>query len=392
MAETQIKTTTVNFGPQHPSAHGVLRLVLEMDGEVVERADPHIGQLHRGTEKLLEHKTYIQGLPYMDRMDYVNALSFEHGFSLAVEKLLGIEIPRRAQFIRVMYLELSRLLKHIFTVGFASLDIGLMAPSVWGFEHRERIMEFIEAACGARFHTNYIRPGGVAVDIPDGLLEKVEAWTYVFEKDFESVKRLSLHNRIFKQRMVNIGVVSAEDALSMGFSGPNLRASGVAWDLRKAQPYEIYDELDFDVVTAKTGDSYDRFLLRTGEIAQSLKIIRQVVKMMPEGPVKVDDSHISPPKRSRMKSSMEELINHFKYFSEGFHVPAGETYTAVEVPSGEFGVYMISDGSNKPYRVKLRVTGFSHLQSIMHIGKGHMLADAVGIMGVLDIVFGEIDR
>lgn len=392
MSETQIKTTTINFGPQHPAAHGVLRLVLEMDGEVIERADPHIGQLHRGTEKLLEHKTYIQGLPYLDRMDYVNALSLEHGFALAIEKLLDIEIPRRAQCIRVLFLELSRLLKHIFTVGFGSLDIGLMAPSVWGFEHRERIMEFIEAACGARFHANYIRPGGVAVDIPEGLLEKVEAWTYTFEKDFESVKRLSMHNRIFKQRMVDIGIVSKEEAINMGYSGPNLRASGVAWDLRKAQPYEIYDELDFDVVTGSTGDTYDRFLVRVGEIAQSLKIIRQVIKMIPEGPVKVEDHRISPPPRDRIKNSMEELIHHFKYFSEGFHVPAGETYTAVEVPSGEFGVYMVSDGSNKPYRVKLRVTGFAHLQSVVHVAKNHMLADAVGIMGILDIVFGEIDR
>ncbi len=392
MSEVQIKTSTINFGPQHPAAHGVLRLVLEMDGEVIERADSHIGQLHRGTEKLMETKTYMQGLPYLNRMDYVNAMSFEHGFSMAVEKLMGVEIPQRAQYIRVLYLELSRMLKHIFTVGFASLDIGLMAPSVWGFEHRERIMEFIEAACGARFHTNYIRPGGVAMDIPDELLKKIKDWTYAFEKDFESIKRLTMHNRLFKQRTVDIGVVSKEEAINMGYTGPNLRASGVAWDLRKAQPYEIYDQLDFDVVIGKTGDTFDRFLVRVGEIAQTLNIIRQVVDKMPKGDVKVNDYKFTPPPRGLIKTSMEELIHHFKLFSEGYNVPKGETYSAVEVPAGEFGVYLVSDGSNKPYRVKFRVTGFAHLQSMAHVLKHHMLADAVAIMGAIDIVFGEIDR
>ncbi len=392
MSEVEIKTSTINFGPQHPAAHGVLRLVLEMDGEVIERADSHVGQLHRGTEKLMETKTYMQGLPYLNRMDYVNAMSLEHGFTMAVEKLLNVEIPERAQYIRVLYLELSRMLKHIFTVGFASLDIGLMAPSVWGFEHRERIMEFIEAACGARFHTNYIRPGGVAMDIPDELLAKIKDWTYSFEKDFESVKHLTMYNRVFKQRTVDIGVVSREDAINMGYSGPNLRASGVAWDLRKAQPYEIYEKLDFDIPVGKTGDTYDRFLVRVEEIAQTLKIIRQVVDNMPKGPVKVDDYKLTPPPRALIKSSMEELIHHFKLFSEGYNVPKGETYSAVEVPSGEFGVYLVSDGSNKPYRVKFRVTGFAHLQSMAHILKHHMLADAVAIMGGIDIVFGEIDR
>ncbi len=392
MSEVEIKTSTINFGPQHPAAHGVLRLVLEMDGEVIERADSHIGQLHRGTEKLMETKTYMQGLPYLNRMDYVNAMSFEHGFSMAVEKLMNVEIPERAQYIRVLYLELSRMLKHIFTVGFASLDMGLMAPSVWGFEHRERIMEFIEAACGARFHTNYIRPGGVAMDISDELLAKIKDWTYIFEKDFESIKRLTMHNRLFKQRTVDIGVVSKEEAINMGYTGPNLRASGVAWDLRKAQPYEIYDQLDFDIVVGKTGDTFDRFLVRVGEIAQTLNIIRQIVDKMPQGEVKVNDYKFTPPPRALIKTSMEELIHHFKLFSEGYNVPKGETYTAVEVPAGEFGVYLVSDGSNKPYRVKFRVTGFAHLQSMAHVLKHHMLADAVAIMGAIDIVFGEIDR
>lgn len=394
MTETaqHLKNTTINFGPQHPAAHGVLRLVLEMDGEVVERADPHIGLLHRGTEKLIEHKTYLQALPYFDRLDYVSPMAQEHCFALAVEKLLGCEVPRRAQYIRVMFCELTRILNHILNVTTQALDVGAMTPLLWLFEEREKILEFYERASGARFHSAYIRPGGVHQDIPDGMLADVLKFCDGFVKVLDDVDSLLTDNRIWKQRTVDIGVVTREEALAWGFSGPMLRGSGVVWDLRKQQPYDVYGELEFDIPIGKNGDCWDRYLIRMEEMRQSVRIIRQCVENMPTGAVVTADPKIAPPKRAAMKTSMESLINHFKLYTEGYHVPAGETYTAVEAPKGEFGVYLVSDGTNKPYRCKIKAPGFAHLQGLEFMSKGHMLADVAAIIGTLDIVFGEIDR
>ncbi len=387
-----LKNMTINFGPQHPAAHGVLRLVLEMDGEVVDRADPHIGLLHRGTEKLIEHKTYLQALPYFDRLDYVSPMCQEHAYSLAVEKLLGCEIPLRAQYIRVMFSEITRILNHILNVTTQALDIGAMTPLLWLFEEREKMLEFYERTSGARFHSAYIRPGGVHQDIPDGLLEDIDAFCNGFGQYIDDVEGLLTENRIWKQRTVDIGVISKEDALAWGFSGPMLRGSGVAWDLRRAQPYEVYDRMIFDVAIGKHGDCYDRYLVRMEEMRQSLRIIKQCVAEMPEGETLTNDTQVAPPRRELMKHSMEALIRHFKLYSEGYRVPAGETYTAVEAPKGEFGVYLIADGSDKPYRCKIRAPGYTHLQALDFMSKGHMLADVSAIIGTLDVVFGEIDR
>lgn len=392
MAEAQIKNYTINFGPQHPAAHGVLRLVLEMGGEVVERADPHIGLLHRGTEKLIEYKSYMQAVPYFDRLDYVCPMNQEHAFVLAVEKLLGIEAPKRAQYIRVLYDEIGRILNHILNCFAFALDVGAMTPMLYGFEEREKLMEFYERISGARLHAAFYRVGGVAFDMPKGLAEDILAWTETFPKVLADCETLLNDNRIFKQRTVDIGIVSAEEAMDWGFSGPNLRASGIAWDLRKSQPYAVYSELDFDIPVGKNGDCYDRYMVRIEEMKESLKIIRQCIQQMPEGPVRVEDRKIAAPKRPEMKRSMEALIHHFKLFTEGFHVPAGETYTVIETPKGEFGVYLISDGSNRPYRCKIRAPAFAHLQGLDFMSKGHMLADVVANIGSIDIVFGEIDR
>lgn len=390
--ETQIKPYTMNFGPQHPAAHGVLRLVLELDGEVVERADPHIGLLHRGTEKLIEYKTYLQALPYFDRLDYVAPMNQEHAFALATEKLLGITPPMRAQYIRVLFCELTRILNHILNITTYALDVGAITPALWGFEEREKGMEFYDRVCGARLHANYFRPGGVAMDLPKGLLEDMYEWTETFPQVLNDLESLLSNNRIFKQRTVDIGIVSKEQAIDWGFTGPCLRASGVAWDLRKSQPYDVYSQMDFDVPVGKTGDCYARYLVRVEEMRQSLKIMQQCIREIPEGPVKSNDYKVAPPPRAEMKRSMEALIHHFKLFTEGYHVPAGETYTAVEAPKGEFGVYLVSDGSNKPYRCRIRAPGFAHLQGLDFMSKGHLLADTVSIIGSLDIVFGEIDR
>jgi len=390
--QKNIKNMTINFGPQHPAAHGVLRLVLEMDGEVVERADPHIGLLHRGTEKLIEHKTYMQALPYFDRLDYVSPMSQEHAFSLATEKLLGCEVPIRAQYIRVLFCEITRILNHILNITTQALDVGAMTPLLWLFEEREKMMEFYERASGARLHSNYFRTGGVSRDLPPGLLEDISKFAASFPKMLDDTEGLLTENRIFKQRLVDIGVVSKAQALDWGFSGPMLRGSGVPWDLRKSQPYEIYSELDFDIPIGKNGDCYDRYLVRVEEMRQSIKIINQVIEKIPEGPVKSNDRKISPPSRAEMKTSMEALIHHFKLFTEGCHVPSGETYAAVEAPKGEFGVYLIADGSNKPYRCRIKAPGFAHLQGLDFMTKGHLLADVVAVIGTQDIVFGEIDR
>jgi NADH-quinone oxidoreductase subunit D len=392
MAETQIKNMTLNFGPQHPSAHGVLRLVLEMDGEVIDRADPHVGLLHRGTEKLIEYKTYMQAVPYFDRLDYVAPQNQEHAFSLAVEKLLGIEVPLRGQYIRVLYAELGRITNHLFTICAFAMDIGAMTPMLWGFEERERLMEFCERVCGARLHMNYFRPGGVSMDLPVGLVDDIRTWANEFPKVMDDLEALMTENRIFKQRSVDIGAISADDALDWGFSGPCLRACGLAWDLRKAQPYEVYDRMDFDIPVGTHGDCYDRYLVRMLEMRESLKIVHQCLDQMPSGPVKVDDRKISSPPRAEMKNSMEALIHHFKLYTEGYHVPAGETYTVVEAPKGEFGVYLVSDGTSRPYRCKIRTPGFAHLQAMDFLTRGHMLADVVAVLGSLDIVFGEVDR
>lgn len=392
MSEQKIKNMTMNFGPQHPAAHGVLRLVLEMDGEVIERADPHIGLLHRGTEKLIEYKTYIQATPYFDRLDYVAPMNQEHAYCLAIEKLMGVEVPKRAQYIRVLYAEMGRILNHLLNLTAFALDVGAMTPLLWGFEEREKLMEFYERACGARLHANYFRPGGVAADLPAGLLADIDAWCDQFPKFVKDFDRILTGNRIFKQRTVDIGIVSPEEALDWGFTGPNIRASGMAWDLRKSQPYDSYEDFDFDIPIGRNGDCYDRFLVRFEEMNQSLKIMKQAIKDMPDGPVIVENNKVAPPSRSEMKRSMEALIHHFKLFTEGFHVPAGECYAAVEAPKGEFGVYLVSDGSNRPYRCKIRAPGFPHLQGIDFMSKGHMLADVVANIGSLDIVFGEIDR
>ena len=392
MAESQIQNFALNFGPQHPAAHGVLRLVLEMDGEIVERADPHIGLLHRGTEKLIEYKTYLQAVPYFDRLDYVAPMSQEHAFALAVEKLLGIVPPPRAQYIRVLFAEISRILNHILSITTMALDLGAMTPLLWGFEEREKLMEFYERASGARLHAAYFRPGGVHMDLPHGLTEDILTFCDSFPAHLDDVEGLLSDNRIFRQRTVDIGVCSAREAIDWGFTGPMLRGSDVAWDLRKAQPYDAYARVDFDVPVGKTGDCFARYLVRMEEMRQSLKIMRQCIDDMPGGPVTVDDHKIVPPPRAEMKHSMEALIHHFKLYTEGYHVPAGETYTAVEAPKGEFGVYVVSDGTNRPYRCKIRAPGFAHLQGLDFLCKGHMLADVVSIIGSLDIVFGEIDR
>ncbi len=383
---------TINIGPQHPATHGVLRLILELDGETVTRADPHIGLLHRGTEKLIEYKTYMQAVPYFDRLDYVSPMCEEHAFALATEKLLGIVAPDRAQWIRVLFAEITRILNHILAVVHLALDIGAQSPSLWGYEEREKLMEFYDAVSGARMHANYFRPGGVARDMPAGLAERIWQWSEGFPKFLLDIEQLLNENRIFKQRLVDIGVVSPRDALGMGFSGPNLRATGIAWDLRRAQPYDKYAEVEFDIPIGRHGDCFDRYLVRIHEMRESLKIIRQALDKMPLGPVKVQDWKISPPPRAEMKRSMEALIHQFKLFTEGFHVPKGATYTAVESPKGEFGVYLVADGTNKPYRCKIRGTGFSHLQAMELMTKGHMLADAIAVLGSIDIVFGEVDR
>jgi NADH-quinone oxidoreductase subunit D len=391
-SNSEIKTMTINFGPQHPAAHGVLRMVMEMDGEVVERIDPHIGLLHRGTEKLIEHKTYLQAIPYFDRLDYVSPMCQEHAFVMAAEKLLGIEAPRRGQFIRVMFDEITRLLNHLLNVPAYALDVGAMTPMLWAFEQRELLMEFYERVCGARLHAAYYRVGGVHQDLPAGLCEDIMAWTEQFPSFIDDMETLLTENRIFKQRSVDIGVVSAEDAMAWGFTGPMLRGSGVAWDLRKAQPYDVYDEMDFDIPIGKNGDCYDRYLVRVEEMRQSLRIIQQCIEKIPDGPVLSEDGKVAPPRRGEMKQSMEALIHHFKLYTEGVHVPSGETYTAVEAPKGEFGVYLVADGTNKPYRCKIRAPGFAHLAAMDFLCKGHMLADSVAVLGSMDIVFGEIDR
>lgn len=383
---------TLNFGPQHPAAHGVLRLVLDLDGEVVERADPHIGFLHRGTEKLIEHKTYLQAIPYFDRLDYVSPMNQEHAFVIAIERLLEITPPLRAQYIRVLYCELTRLANHLLNIASYAMDVGAITPFLWAFEERETIMEFYERVCGARLHAAYIRPGGVHQDLPEGLLEEIDSFAQRFPKLIDDIETLLTENRIFKVRTVDIGKISAEDALNWGFTGPMLRASGVAWDLRKAQPYEVYDQLEFDIPIGKHGDCYDRYLVRVAEMRESVKLIRQCIAQMPEGPVMTDHRQVAPPPRAEMKQSMEALIHHFKLYTEGFHVPAGEIYAAVEAPKGEFGVYLISDGTNRPYRCKIRAPSFAFLQALDFLSQGHMLADVVAIIGSLDIVFGEIDR
>lgn len=387
-----LKNMTLNFGPQHPAAHGVLRLILEMDGEVITKADPHIGLLHRGTEKLIEHKTYLQAIPYFDRLDYVSPMCQEHAFALTVEKLLGCEVPLRAKYIRVLFAELTRILNHIMNITTQALDVGATTPLLWLFEERERIMEFYERVSGSRMHANYIRPGGIAEDLPGGLIEDIADFNDSFLKILADTETLLTENRIFKQRMVDIGVVSQAQAMDWGFSGPMLRGSGIAWDLRKSNPYEIYEELDFSIPVGKNGDCYDRYLVRIKEMYESVKIIKQVIERMPAGEIKSLDRKISPPPRSEMKDSMEALIHHFKLYTEGYNVPAGEFYGAVEAPKGEFGVYLYSDGSNKPYRCRIKAPGFAHLQGLDFMTKGHMIADVVTIISSLDIVFGEVDR
>ena len=396
MAEPQLRNFTVNFGPQHPAAHGVLRLVLELDGEVVERVDPHIGLLHRGTEKLIEAKTYLQAIPYFDRLDYVAPINQEHAFCIAAEKLLQLTIPRRAQLIRVLYCEIGRLLSHLLNVTTQALDVGALTPPLWGFEEREKLMVFYERASGSRMHANYFRVGGVHADLPAKLLDDIWAFCDPFLKVCDDLEDLLTENRIFKQRNVDIGVVSLADAWAWGFSGVMVRGSGAAWDLRKAQPYECYSELDFDIPVGKNGDNYDRYCIRMEEMRQSVRIMKQCLEQLrsPEGqgPVMIMDNKIVPPKRGEMKRSMEALIHHFKLYTEGFHVPAGEVYAAVEAPKGEFGVYLVSDGTNKPYKCKIRAPGFAHLQAMDFLSRGYMLADIAAIMGSLDIVFGEVDR
>jgi NADH-quinone oxidoreductase subunit D len=392
MPEISLQNYTVNFGPQHPAAHGVLRLVLELDGEVVERADPHIGLLHRGTEKLIEYRPYIQSVGYFDRLDYVSMMCQEHAYVLAIENLLGIEIPERAKYIRVLFSEITRILNHLLNVTTMALDIGAMTPLLWGFEEREKLMEFYERVSGARMHAKYFRPGGVHRDMPAGLTDDIALWMKSFPSVVDDIERLLTDNRIFRQRTVDIGVVSAEEAIDLGFTGPMLRASGVAWDLRKAQPYEVYDRMDFDIPIGRNGDCFERYLIRIEEMRQSLRIMEQCLQQMPEGPVKINDQKIVPPRRAELKRSMEALIHHFKLYTEGFHVPAGETYAAVEAPKGEFGVYLVSDGTNRPYRCHVRASSFPHLAAIDKMSKGHMLPDIPAIIGAMDVVFGEIDR
>jgi NADH-quinone oxidoreductase subunit D len=391
-AKKNIKNLSINFGPQHPAAHGVLRLILEMDGEVIERADPHIGLLHRGTEKLIEYKTYLQAVPYFDRLDYVSPMCQEHGFALAVEKLLKFQVPLRAQYLRVLFSEITRILNHILNITTYALDVGAMTPLLWMFEEREVMMEFYERASGSRLHSAYIRPGGVAKDIDEKLLEDISSFFENFLNKISDVETLLDDNRIFKQRLVDIGKMTKKQALDWGFSGPMLRASGIAWDLRKSQPYEIYEELDFKIPIGKNGDCYDRYLVRMEEMKESVKIVKQCLEKMPKGDVHSGDKKITPPSRKDMKHSMEALIHHFKLFTEGYNVGPGETYTAIEAPKGEFGVYLVADGTNKPYRCHIRAPGFAHLQALEAMSKGHMLADVVANIGSMDVVFGEIDR
>jgi NADH-quinone oxidoreductase subunit D len=383
---------TLNWGPQHPAAHGVLRLVMELDGEIVTRIDPHIGLLHRGTEKLIEHKTYMQAMPYFDRLDYVAPLNQEHGFALAQEKLLGIEVPRRAQYIRVLFSEIGRLMNHLLQITTHALDVGALTPPLWGFEEREKLMVFNERVSGARLHANYFRPGGVHQDMPPGLAEDIYAFCESFPKVVDDLDELLTENRIFKQRNVDIGAFTRKDAEAWGFTGVMLRSTGLAWDLRRAQPYECYSELDFKIPVGSKGDCYDRYLIRMQEMRQSTNIMKQCIQKMPTGPVTSDDKKVVPPRRGEMKRSMEALIHHFKLYTEGYHVPAGEVYAAIEAPKGEFGVYLVADGTNKPYRCKIRAPSYWHLQGMDFLCKGHMLADVSSVLGSLDVVFGEIDR
>ena len=386
------KTMNLNFGPQHPAAHGVLRLILELDGEVVEKIDPHIGLLHRGTEKLIEHKTYMQAVPYFDRLDYVAPMNQEHAFALAVEKLLKIEVPIRGQYIRVMFCEIGRILSHLLNITTQALDVGALTPSLWGFEERETLMTFYERASGSRLHANYFRAGGVHQDLPMGLSDDIMKFCLSFPKIIDDIEELLTDNRIFKQRNVGIGIVTKEEALEHSFSGVMLRGSGIAWDLRKSQPYDSYRNFNFKIPVGKNGDCYDRYICRVEEMKQSVEIIKNCIDKMPSGPVKNIDGKITPPPKKDLKKSMEALIHHFKLFSEGFRVPEGETYVAVEAPKGEFGVYLISNGTNKPYKCKIRAPGFSHLQAMDYLMKGHMLADVPAVLGSLDLVFGEVDR
>ena len=391
--DVSIQNYTINFGPQHPAAHGVLRLVMELDGEIVERVDPHVGLLHRGTEKLIEYKTYAQALPYFDRLDYCSPMCMEHSYVLAVEKLLDLEVPLRAQYLRTFFAELTRISNHMLNLGSHVMDVGAMTPNLWMFEIREDCMNFYERASGARMHANYFRVGGVHQDVPLKLLTDIADWLDTrLPQLFEDAIGMVSNNRIFKQRNVDIAVVNREDAIKWGFSGPMIRGSGIPWDLRKSQPYDAYDKVDFDVPVGTSGDCYDRFMVRVEEVRQSARIMKQCLAQMPEGPVLATDRKVTPPKRAEMKRSMEALIHHFKLYTEGYHVPAGEVYVATESPKGEFGVYLVSDGSNKPYRCKIRPTAFSHLQAMEFMSKGHMLADTTAILGAMDIVFGECDR
>ncbi|SJZ55532.1 NADH-quinone oxidoreductase subunit D [Consotaella salsifontis] len=396
MAEVNVRNFNINFGPQHPSAHGVLRLVLELDGEIVERVDPHIGLLHRGTEKLIEYKTYLQALPYFDRLDYCAPMSQEHPFCLAIERLAGIEVPRRGQIIRVLYSEITRIMSHLLNVTTQVMDVGALTPPLWGFEEREKLMLFYERASGARMHAAYFRPGGVHQDLPPQLVDDIGEWCDPFLKAMDDLDALVTENRIYKQRNVGIGVVTPEEGWARGMSGPMIRSAGVAWDLRKAQPYDGYEEYDFDIPVGKNGDCYDRYLIRMEEMRQSTRIMKQCVERLQSaggaGPVISTDGKFAPPKRGQMKRSMESLIHHFKLYTEGFHVPEGEIYAAVEAPKGELGVYLVSDGTNKPYRLKIRPPGYVHLQAMDHLGRKHMLADMAALVGSIDVVFGEVDR
>jgi len=389
---SEIKNFTINFGPQHPAAHGVLRLILELDGEVVERADPHIGLLHRGTEKLIENKTYMQALPYFDRLDYVSMMAQEHTYSLAVEKLASLNIPRRAKVIRVIFLEITRILNHLLAVGCHAMDVGAMTPFMWAFEEREKLMEFYERVSGARMHSAYIRPGGISADIPLGLIDDIYLFISQFNLRLAEIEELLTGNRIWKERLVDIGTMSSKEAIDWGFSGVMLRGSGIAWDLRKTAPCEIYSEINFDIPVGFNGDCFDRYLVRIEEMRQSLNIIEQALSLLTEGPIKSNDLKYSPSNRAEMKLSMEAVIHHFKLFSEGLMIPAGETYTATEAPKGEFGVYLLSNNTDKPFRCKIKAPGFGHLQALNYMSKGHMIADVVTIIGTQDIVFGEVDR
>ena len=388
----ELKNFTINFGPQHPAAHGVLRLILELDGEIVKRADAHIGLLHRGTEKLIEYKTYLQALPYFDRLDYVSMMAQEHTYSLAVERLGNVKIPYRAKVIRVIFAEITRILNHLLAVGCHAMDVGAMTPFLWAFEEREKLMEFYERVSGARMHAAYIRPGGVSADIPLGFLDDLYLFISQFNLRLDEIEEMLTSNRIWKERLIDIGVVSAKKAVDWGFSGVMLRGSGIPWDLRKNQPYEIYEDMSFSVPVGNSGDCYDRYLIRVEEMRQSLKILHQAINVIKPGPIKTDDYKISPPSRTEMKNSMEAVIHHFKYYTEGFVLPHGETYTATEAPKGEFGVYLVSNNTEKPYRCKIKAPGFGHLQALDDMSKGHMIADVVTIIGTQDIVFGEIDR